>query len=201
MWGAAPRSCHDRTESVWRPCGNSLGMETRTGPHVKDGRRAGGMSAMTHRQTAEADAKPRIKKSETLEVRIPYETKQAFLTACREDGTTASEVVREQVQTYLDARERPPPQEKKDARHEIPRNRSPLWPARRRRQSRRHWPHRAGRAAQRRRAGLQGPVRAASTSTAMACCRSTSSLAPRPRATAKSKQCRHRDAHHHAQRR
>ena len=50
----------------------------------------------------------RVKKSETLEVRIPHETKQAFLVACREDGTTASEVVREQVQTYLDARERPP---------------------------------------------------------------------------------------------
>lgn len=50
----------------------------------------------------------RVKKSETLEVRIPHETKQAFLTACREDGTTASEVVREQVQSYLDARERPP---------------------------------------------------------------------------------------------
>ena len=49
----------------------------------------------------------KLKKSETLEVRIPYETKQAFLTACREDGTTASEVVRESVQTYLDERERP----------------------------------------------------------------------------------------------
>lgn len=54
---------------------------------------------------------PRMKKSETLEVRIPHETKQAFLNACREDGTTASEVVREQVQSYLDARE-PPQQEK-----------------------------------------------------------------------------------------
>jgi Ca2+-binding EF-hand superfamily protein len=54
------------------------------------------------------DEKPqKLKKSETLEVRIPYETKQAFLTACREDGTTASEVVRESVQTYLDERERP----------------------------------------------------------------------------------------------
>ncbi len=49
----------------------------------------------------------RAKKSETLEVRIPFETKQAFLTACREDGTTASEVVRGSVQTYLDGRERP----------------------------------------------------------------------------------------------
>lgn len=48
-----------------------------------------------------------MKKSETLEVRIPHETKQAFLTACREDGTTASEVVRKSVQTYLDERERP----------------------------------------------------------------------------------------------
>src|SRR5215468_6064011 len=53
------------------------------------------------------------KKSETLEVRIPYDTKQAFLSACREDGTTASEVVRERVQTYLDERERPSqPQER-----------------------------------------------------------------------------------------
>jgi EF hand len=49
----------------------------------------------------------RVKKSETLEVRIPHETKRAFLNACREDGTTASEVVREQVQSYLEAREQP----------------------------------------------------------------------------------------------
>jgi hypothetical protein len=55
----------------------------------------------------------KVKKSETLEVRIPHETKQAFLTACRKDGTTASEVVREQVQSYLDARERPPQPEAK----------------------------------------------------------------------------------------
>ncbi|MBI1361010.1 MAG: hypothetical protein GC155_12090 [Alphaproteobacteria bacterium] len=54
--------------------------------------------------------KPRTsKKSETLEVRLPYETKQAFLTACREDGTTASEVVRGTIDDYLDARERPSP--------------------------------------------------------------------------------------------
>jgi Ca2+-binding EF-hand superfamily protein len=62
----------------------------------------------------------RIKKSETLEVRIPYETKQAFLTACREDGTTASEVVRESVQTYLDERERPIPQEKRTLVMKLP---------------------------------------------------------------------------------
>ena len=58
-------------------------------------------------------SQPRVKKSETLEVRIPYETKQAFLTACREDGTTASEVVRESVQTYLDERERPDPKKER----------------------------------------------------------------------------------------
>ncbi len=58
--------------------------------------------------TNDTGPKPtRAKKSETLEVRIPYDTKQAFLSACREDGTTASEVVREKVQDYLDERERP----------------------------------------------------------------------------------------------
>lgn len=64
--------------------------------------------------SADKPQKPtKSKKSETLEVRIPYDTKQAFLTACREDGTTASEVVRESVQTYLDTRERPPIEEKR----------------------------------------------------------------------------------------
>jgi Ca2+-binding EF-hand superfamily protein len=62
----------------------------------------------------------RSKKSETLEVRIPHETKQAFLTACREDGTTASEVVREHVQTYLDARERPAIPEKRTLVMKLP---------------------------------------------------------------------------------
>ena len=56
------------------------------------------------------NANVKLKKSETLEVRIPYETKQAFLTACREDGTTASEVVREKISAYLDERVRPIPQ-------------------------------------------------------------------------------------------
>ncbi len=59
------------------------------------------------------ETRSRVKKSETLEVRIPYETKQAFLKACREDGTTASEVVRDSVQTYLDQREQPAPQQKR----------------------------------------------------------------------------------------
>jgi Ca2+-binding EF-hand superfamily protein len=41
------------------------------------------------------------KKSDMLEVRIPHETKRAFLEACREVGRTASEVVREFVDSYL----------------------------------------------------------------------------------------------------
>jgi Ca2+-binding EF-hand superfamily protein len=57
-----------------------------------------------HRQPSKPG---RAKKSETLEVRLPYETKQAFLSACREDGTTASEVVRESIDVYLEVRERP----------------------------------------------------------------------------------------------
>jgi hypothetical protein len=60
-------------------------------------------------------ATPRLKKSETLEVRIPYETKLALMNACKEDGTTASEVVRDQVQSYLAARERSSHQEEKRA--------------------------------------------------------------------------------------
>lgn len=69
-----------------------------------------------------SDPKPRVKKSETLEVRIPYETKQAFLNACREDGTNASEVVREQVQNYLAARERSQQEEKRTLVMHLPQN-------------------------------------------------------------------------------
>ncbi|MDZ4762813.1 MAG: EF-hand domain-containing protein, partial [Alphaproteobacteria bacterium] len=49
---------------------------------------------------------PKSKKSETLEVRLPFTTKRAFLDACREDGTTASEVVRGSIHTYLAGRAR-----------------------------------------------------------------------------------------------
>lgn len=64
----------------------------------------------------------RMKKSETLEVRLPHETKQAFLTACREDGTTASQVVRGSIDDYLDARVRPTSQpETGKLLHMIPR--------------------------------------------------------------------------------
>lgn len=47
------------------------------------------------------------KKTETLEVRLPHDTKRAFLDACRADGTTASEVVRDSIQSYLDDRAGP----------------------------------------------------------------------------------------------
>ncbi len=51
------------------------------------------------------------KKTETLEVRLPHETKRAFLDACRENGTTASEVVRESIDTYLAGQCGPAPQD------------------------------------------------------------------------------------------
>ena len=41
----------------------------------------------------------RPKKSESLEVRIPYAAKQAFMARCRSEGRTASEVVRELIET------------------------------------------------------------------------------------------------------
>lgn len=46
------------------------------------------------------------KKSETLEVRLPYQTKRAFMTRCRGDGQTASEAVRGFIETELEGRPR-----------------------------------------------------------------------------------------------
>jgi anti-sigma factor RsiW len=40
----------------------------------------------------------RLKKSETLEVRISLEIKQAFMTHCRDQGRSASEVIRDFVE-------------------------------------------------------------------------------------------------------
>lgn len=46
-------------------------------------------------------AEPRkLKKSEMLEVRIPYPTKTAFMALCRDEGQSASEMVR----GYIDRR-------------------------------------------------------------------------------------------------
>ena len=41
------------------------------------------------------------KKSETIEVRVPYETKQAFMAACQARGTTASSVLRGFIDRYV----------------------------------------------------------------------------------------------------
>jgi len=44
------------------------------------------------------------KKSEVLEVRLPYETKTAFMSRCRETHRTASETVRDFIERELDER-------------------------------------------------------------------------------------------------
>jgi hypothetical protein len=41
------------------------------------------------------------KKSETLEIRIPYPTKTAFMEKARAEGRAASEIVRERIDAYL----------------------------------------------------------------------------------------------------
>jgi hypothetical protein len=45
------------------------------------------------------------KKSETLEVRLPHPTKQAFMARCRDEGRSASEAVR----AFIDGELAPPP--------------------------------------------------------------------------------------------
>lgn len=44
------------------------------------------------------------KKSETLEIRLPYDTKTAFMARCRDDGGTASEAVRRFIEVELAGR-------------------------------------------------------------------------------------------------
>ncbi|HEY0104306.1 MAG TPA: hypothetical protein VGB60_12665 [Brevundimonas sp.] len=46
------------------------------------------------------------KKSETLEVRLPYDAKAAFMARCRETGQTASEAVRLFIDSELAGRAR-----------------------------------------------------------------------------------------------
>ncbi|WP_309605128.1 hypothetical protein [Phenylobacterium sp.] len=48
----------------------------------------------------------RVKKSETLEIRLPHPTKLAFMAACRDEGRSASEALRQFIETHLEA---PPP--------------------------------------------------------------------------------------------
>ena len=47
------------------------------------------------------------KKSETLEIRIPYPTKTAFMEKAKAEGRAASEIVREQIDAYLGAEPAP----------------------------------------------------------------------------------------------
>lgn len=47
--------------------------------------------------------KPRLKKSETLEIRLPYPTKLAFMARCRDEGRSASEALRHFIDGHLDA--------------------------------------------------------------------------------------------------
>ncbi len=47
---------------------------------------------------------PRLKKSETLEIRLPYPTKLAFMASCRAEGRSASEALRHFIDGHLDDR-------------------------------------------------------------------------------------------------
>ena len=50
----------------------------------------------------------RIKKSETLEIRLAHPTKLAFMAACRDEGRSASEALRQFIEAHLDAPPRRP---------------------------------------------------------------------------------------------
>jgi hypothetical protein len=47
-------------------------------------------------------SRPRLKKSETLEIRLPYPTKLAFMARCRDEGRSASEALRHFIEGHLD---------------------------------------------------------------------------------------------------
>lgn len=47
------------------------------------------------------------KKSETLEIRLPYPTKQAFMARCRDDGRSASEALRGFIEREIEGPGRP----------------------------------------------------------------------------------------------
>ncbi len=44
------------------------------------------------------------KKSETLEIRLPYQTKTAFMARCRDEGRTASDAVRGYIESEVAGR-------------------------------------------------------------------------------------------------
>jgi hypothetical protein len=60
---------------------------------------AGG--SFTHRFVMPAPKSP--KKSESLEIRIPHPTKQAFMARCQAEGRSASEVLRDLIDRRLEA--------------------------------------------------------------------------------------------------
>src|SRR5205809_809617 len=43
----------------------------------------------------------KLKKSESLEIRLPYPTKQAFMARCRDDGRSASDAMRGFIDYHL----------------------------------------------------------------------------------------------------
>ena len=45
---------------------------------------------------------PSPKKSETLEIRLPFSTKERFMARCRDDGRSASEAVRGFIEGEID---------------------------------------------------------------------------------------------------
>jgi hypothetical protein len=59
---------------------------------------------------------PRLKKSETLEIRLPYPTKLAFMESCRAEGRSASEALRHFIDGHLHG---PPARSGPRARHLI----------------------------------------------------------------------------------
>ena len=50
----------------------------------------------------------KLKKSETIEIRIPFPTKQAFMARCRADGVSASEALRSFIDGQLTFAAPPP---------------------------------------------------------------------------------------------
>ena len=50
-----------------------------------------------------ADSRPPPKKTEMIEVRVSHETKRDFLAACRREGRTASDVVRDALDAFISA--------------------------------------------------------------------------------------------------
>jgi hypothetical protein len=46
-------------------------------------------------------ANPRLKKSETLEIRLSYPAKLAFMARCRDEGRSASEALRHYIDVHL----------------------------------------------------------------------------------------------------